>query len=129
MGTLEDPAYADWYIKFKPKGPWYSKKCDAVNKTDCSEAYHCQEQSPAYPHGDGDCGAPNCDCGRNVPCGFYIWNHSSTTVVHGQTFQEWFINSYMLNKVGMSPHVSGFFWDDVWTQNCHINDQVQDTCI
>ena len=20
--TLEDPAYADWYIKFKPVGPW-----------------------------------------------------------------------------------------------------------
>ena len=26
--TLEDPAYADWYIKFKPVGPWYSGKCD-----------------------------------------------------------------------------------------------------
>ena len=44
--TLEDPAYADWYIKFKPKGPWYSKKCDAVNKTDCSEAY--RECLPAH---------------------------------------------------------------------------------
>ena len=44
--TLEDPAYADWYIKFKPTGPWYSKKCDAVNKTDCSEAY--RECLPAH---------------------------------------------------------------------------------
>lgn len=24
--TLEDPAYADWYIKFKPVGPYYSNK-------------------------------------------------------------------------------------------------------
>ena len=31
--TLEDPAYADWYVKFKPKGPWYSQKCDAVNRS------------------------------------------------------------------------------------------------
>jgi hypothetical protein len=34
--------------------------------------------------------------------------------VHGQTFQQWFINDYILNKVGMSPLVSGFFWDDFW---------------
>jgi hypothetical protein len=33
--TLEDPAYSDWYIDFKPVGPWKSSKCDAVNKTDC----------------------------------------------------------------------------------------------
>jgi hypothetical protein len=43
-----------------------------------------------------------------------MWNHSSTAVVHNQTFQEWFIHSYVLNKVGMSPLVSGFFWDDYW---------------
>ena len=46
--------------------------------------------------------------------GFYIWNHSSTAVVNGQSFQDWFINSYILNTVGKSPLVSGFFWDDVW---------------
>lgn len=66
-----------------------------------------------YPHGDGDCAAPGCDCGK-APCGFYLWNHSSTAVVNNQTFQDWFINDYMLNKVGMSPLVSGFFWDDFW---------------
>ena len=27
--------------------------------------------------------------------GFYVWNHSSTTVVNGQTFQDWFIYSYV----------------------------------
>ena len=73
--TLEDPAYADWYIKFKPVGPYYSNKvwlscggtrctcwyrghgltrpptracaqCD--NNYDpplCSDYYHNQEQS------------------------------------------------------------------------------------
>ena len=112
--TLEDSAYDDWYIKFKPKGPWKSSKCDAVNKTDCSDKYHCQEQSPGFPTGDGNCGAPNCYCGSNVPCGFYIWNHSSTTVVHGQTFQEWFRDTYVFDYQGTSPMVSGFYFDDDW---------------
>ena len=115
--TLEDPAYADWYVKFKPKGPWYSQKCDAVNKTDCSELYHNQEQSPGFPHGDGDCGAPNCDCGTGVPCGFYVWNHSSTTVVHGQTFLEWFRDSYVFDYQGSSPLVSGMYFDDWWPES------------
>lgn len=63
-----------------------------------------------------------------MPCGFYIWNHSSTAVVNNQTFQDWFIHSYVLNKVGSSPLVSGFFWDDVWNPTCNIHDQVRNTC-
>jgi hypothetical protein len=27
-----------------------------------------------------------CDCGTK-PCGFYVYNHSSTAVINGQTFQ------------------------------------------
>eukprot|EP00939_MAST-03C_sp_MAST-3C-sp1_P002387 g2387.t1 len=120
--TLEDPAYADWYVKFKPQGPWYSSKCDAVNTTDCSNLYHNQEQSPGYPHGDGDCGAPNCYCGNSVPCGFYIWNHSSTTVVNGQTFLEWFRDSYVFDYQGSSPLVSGFYFDDWWPETGNFPD-------
>lgn len=110
--TLEDPAYAPWYIKFKPVGPWYSNKCD--NNYDppiCSDLYHNQEQSPGYPSGDGNCAAPNCDCGNGVPCGFYIWNHSSTAVVYGQTFLEWFRDTYIFDYQGTSPLVSGFYFD------------------
>lgn len=110
--TLEDPAYSDWYLKFKKQGPWYSSKCDTnYDPPLCSDYYHNQEQSPGYPKGDGDCAAPNCNCG-DVPCGFYIWNHSSTTVVHGQTFQDWFVHTYMLDYQGLSPLVSGMYWDD-----------------
>ena len=36
--------------------------------------------------------------------------HSSTAIVNGQSFQQWFVNSYMFNNVGQSPLVSGFFW-------------------
>jgi hypothetical protein len=48
--------------------------------------------------------------------------------VNGQTFQDWFIKSYVLNAVGLSPLVSGFFWDDVWNPECNIHDQVKNTC-
>ena len=109
---LDDDAYSDWFVKFKPDAPWYSPKCDNnYNPPKCSDYFHMQEQTPNYPHGDGDCAAPACDCGTK-PCGFYLWNHSSTTVVNGQTFQDWFIHDYMFNEVGRSPLVSGFFWDD-----------------
>lgn len=111
---LDDDAYAPWFVDFKADGPWHSPKCDNnFSPPKCSNHYHMQEQTPGFPHGDGDCAPPGCDCGK-APCGFYLWNHSSTVVVHGKTFQEWFINDYMLNEVGRSPLVSGFFWDDKW---------------
>ena len=61
--TLEDPAYADWYFKFKPQclsnsSACFSKKCDKAQPSLCSDLFHEQEQSPGYPHGDGDCLAP-----------------------------------------------------------------------
>ena len=36
------PPDADWYVKFKPAGPWYSDKCDANVKTLCSDFYHSE---------------------------------------------------------------------------------------
>jgi len=115
--TLDDPAYSDWFIKFKPEGPWYSNKCDNnFNPPKCSDLYHNQEQSPGYPSGDGNCAAPNCDCG-NAPCGFYIWNHSSTTLVYGQSFQDWFVNDYIFDYQGLDPRVSGFYFDDFFPES------------
>jgi hypothetical protein len=113
--TLEDPTYSDWFLKFKPEGPYYSKKCDDNwDPPICSDLYHNNEQTPGYPHGDGDCPAPNCDCGKGVPCGFYMWNHSSTTVVNNQTFFEWFRDDYIFDAQGTSPLVSGMYFDDFW---------------
>jgi len=128
---LDDPAYADWFVKFKKEGPWQAPKCDNnYSPPKCSDFFHMQEQSPGYPHGDGDCAAPACDCGTK-PCGFYLWNHSSTTVVKGQSFQDWFIHSYMFNEVGSSDLVSGFFWDDQWPADGHFgdsNDNIVEDC-
>ena len=90
---LEDPAYEAWHLKFKAEGPWTSPKCDEnYDPPLCSDYFHSQEQTPGFPTGDGDCAAPGCDCGA-VPCGMYLWNHSSDAVVNGQTFQDWFIDS------------------------------------
>jgi len=109
---LEDPAYSDWFMKFKPVGPWYSSKCDTnYDPPLCSDLYHNQEQSPGYPHGDGDCAAPNCNCG-SVPCGFYFFAHDSTTIVNGQSFGDWFKDTYIFDSQGRSPLVSGFYFDD-----------------
>ena len=119
---LDDPAYKSWFLDFKASPPWYSPKCDNnYNPPKCSDHYHMQEQTPGYPTGDGNCAAPACDCGDS-PCGFYMWNHSATAVVNGQTFQDWFIHSYMFNAVGSSPLVSGFFWDDVWSATGNFPD-------
>jgi hypothetical protein len=73
---LEDPKYQDWFVSFKPggskpDGTWYSEQCDANLKSVCSDRYHNQEQSPGYPHGDGDCEAPGCDCGK-VPLALFV---------------------------------------------------------
>ena len=41
--TLEDPNCADWYVPFKPEGPWYSSKCDNnFDPPKCSNLYHNQ---------------------------------------------------------------------------------------
>ena len=56
---LDDPAYAAWFLDFKPEGPWRSPKCDNnFSPPKCSDHYHMQEQSPGFPHGDGDCTCP-----------------------------------------------------------------------
>jgi hypothetical protein len=64
---------------------------------------------------------PACNCGTK-PCGFYVFNHSSDVVVHGQTFRDWFVTSYMLNAVGMSPLVSGYYWDDYFSPSGDMGD-------
>lgn len=103
---LEDPEYEPWWLKFKPEGPWNASKCDAVNTSLCSDYYHSQLQTPEYPHPadarSGQCAAPGCDCGATTPCGFYLFNHSSTAVVRGQTFQDWFVHTY--GSAQLPPH-------------------------
>jgi len=116
--TLNDPAYARWFLTFDPKiSSYHVPTCDN-NYTPplCSKYYHDQSQTPEYPNGDGDCAAPACDVG-NVPVGEYIWDPRSWNVsVNGKTFGDWFINDYLFDETGgANPKVSGFFFDDQWT--------------
>lgn len=124
---LDDQAYSPWFIKFKPNGPWTSPKCDSSYSPTplCTEYFHTQMDTPRPDSkGYGLCHPPSgqgCNCGTK-PCGFYVFNHSSDAVVNGQTFPQWFINTYMFNDIGMSPLVSGFFWDDYWSPSGDMGD-------
>jgi hypothetical protein len=114
---LTNPAYAKWFLNFAPNVTPHVPKCDNNYKPPlCSEFYHDQEQTPEYPHGDGDCAAPACDVG-SIPVGEYIWDPRAWNVsINGQTLGQWFINDYLFDPTGgANPLVSGFFFDDLWT--------------
>jgi len=117
---LEDPAYAPWFLTFNPNASSYHvPTCDNNYKPPlCSKYYHDQEQTPGYPKGDGDCSAPACDVGK-VPVGEYIWDPRAWNVaIKGQTLGQWFIDEYLFDPTGgANPKVSGFFFDDQWTEN------------
>jgi len=116
--TLNDPAYAPWYLNFNPNiSSYHVPVCDNNYKPPrCTKYYHDQEQTPGYPHGDGDCTAPGCDVG-NVPVGEYIWDPRAWNVsVKGKTLGQWYINDFLFDPTGGgNPKVSGFFFDDGWT--------------
>ena len=120
---LDDPAYSPWFIKFKPVGPWYSPKCDDFHSPPlCTEYFHTQMDTPRPDgRGYGQCAKPACNCGTK-PCGFYVFNHSSTAVVNGQTFLQWFEDSYIFNAAGLNANVLGYFWDDFWSPSGNMGD-------
>jgi hypothetical protein len=126
---LDDPAYSPWFLMFRGTGPWTSPNCDKnYQPPKCSKYFHTQMDTPlptttwgpeGHPIGGyGKCYPKNnesgCDCGTK-PCGFFVFNHSSTAIINGQSFREWFLDTYMFNEVGASKLVDGFYWDDTWT--------------
>ena len=126
---LDDPKYSAWFLKFSGAGPWNSPNCDKNYEPPlCTDYFHTQMDTPTptttwgprgHPEGGyGKCYPKNnqsgCDCGTK-PCGFYVFNHSSAAVINGQSFRDWFLDTYMFNEVGASKLVDGFYWDDTWT--------------
>ena len=111
------------HFKFKPQGPWTSPKCDNFhNPPLCTEYFHTQMDTPRPDgKGYGQCAKPACNCGTQ-PCGFYVFNHSSTAIINGQTFLQWFLDSYILNAAGLSPLCGGFFFDDFWSASGDMGD-------
>ena len=117
---LDDPAYSPWFIKFKPEGPWTSPKCDNFHTPPlCTEYFHTQMDTPRPDgKGYGQCAQPACNCGTK-PCGFYVFNVSSTAIVNNQTFLQWYLDSYIFNSDGNSD---GFFFDDFWSASGNMGD-------
>jgi hypothetical protein len=107
---IMDPAYSGWFLSFSGNGSYHVPQCDTnFNPPRCSNFYHDQEQTPAYPSGDGTCYEP-CDCGEGVPCGEYLWNHANGTML-----RQWLINEHILGPTGLgNPNIDGFYIDDAW---------------
>lgn len=96
-----------------PTSPSHSPRCDATFEPPrCSQLFHDQVQTPQYPSGskyDGVCEKP-CVCGgANVPCGEFLFNHSSAAV-------RGVVLDYVMGATGMgSGAVDGVFLDDAWS--------------
>ena len=126
---LDDPLYEPWFLKFdNATKPWTSPACDDnYDPPKCTQYFHTQMDTPlpsatygpeGRPIGGyGKCypkdGKSGCNCGSK-PCGFYVFNHSSTAIIKGQSFLDWFLDGYMLNEIGSSELIDGFYWDDTW---------------
>ena len=115
-------------MMFSGSGNYTSPDCDKnYDPPLCTKYFHTQMDTPTpfvtwgsegHPVGGyGRCTVKDkksgCDCGSR-PCGFYVFNHSSDAVINGQTFQDWWLNTYIFNEVGSSKLVDGFYWDDTW---------------
>jgi len=115
---LDDPNYAGFFLKFKPKGPYAVPPCttDLLNQTKCSAFYHDQEQTPevptpSNPNPDGACNK-TCDCGMQ-PCGEYLFDHRNGTML-----TDWLVNKYILSSTSVGNGViDGLFIDDFWCSN------------
>jgi hypothetical protein len=114
-----DPAYAGFFLRFKPggafpNGSYHVPNCDDLYDPPlCSAFYHDQEQTPEHPtpsdpNPDGDCDAL-CDCGA-VPCGEYLFNHAN-----GSQLAQWLVSEYVMGPTGLgNAAIDGLFIDDFW---------------
>ena len=113
---LSDPRYQGWFHKFKDyQGPAsnHSYHVPACTYAKCSGLYHDQQETPEYPGTFYSC-TSECDCGPELPCGEYVFNHAN------DTFGEWFVHSYMISNETLlrRPLSIGLGWmDDSMTLN------------
>ena len=121
---ITNPDYALWFLRFNcsvedPLKNCHVPVCDTnYDPPLCSPFYHDQEQTPGYPHGDGDCAAPGCDVG-SIPVGEYLLDFRNANVsINGQTLIEWYVNDYFFGPTGGgNVNISGFELDDFWDSN------------
>ena len=115
---MDDPRFADWFLPFDARNatPYHVPPCDdSYSPPKCSPLYHDQEQTPGFPHGDGDCPGP-CDCGVH-PCGEYLFNYANATV--DGPLADFIVNEVVLGPTGLgNANLSGFYLDDEWCVLC-----------
>ena len=106
---LNDPAYQGWFLRFDPqKRNLSSPPC---TEGVCSSAYHSQDQTPQHLTGRKECHT-KCDCGPNVPCGEYLWDHRNASL------RKWLVQEHVMGAHGMgNENVSGFYFDDWWAES------------
>ena len=113
---LEDPAFAGWFLKYKDgiNGTGYTSPACTAGK--CSALFHDKDQTPQHdPHADGSCTDP-CDCGENLPCGEYIWDHRNSSL------REFLIKEYAVGGTALgNPDIDGLFLDDDWQDTAQPN--------
>lgn len=146
---LLDPAYSGFFLPFasshrgaqrarqsgQPQ-PYHVPPCAAENSTRCSRYYHDQEQTPQvptpeHPNPDGVC-VDSCDCGPDLPCGEYLFDHRNGTML-----RNWLVREYLLGPTAVGhPAIDGLFLDDFWCSDllckdhptisgCPCNDPIQ----
>lgn len=112
---LIDPAYSGWFVRFSGDDNYHVPDCAVENTSKCSPFYHDQEQTPEVPtpqdpNPDGKCTVEGCDCGPDLPCGEYIFDHRN-----GSMLRSWIVEELFLSPNGIgSSFVDGFFMDDYW---------------
>ena len=111
---LLDPLYNEsWFLPFKPNISYHVSSCtnfsnNSYSDKKCSTLYHDQwHRTPEYP---SQC-INECDCGTNLPCGEYLWDHRNISL------QQWLTNIFIMsNTTGLgNPNIDGFYIDDHWT--------------
>ena len=122
---LVDPAYNGFFLDFNkdPQTPLHVPRCAAESPTKCSDLYHDQEQTPQVPtpqhlHPDGAC-SKTCDCGQDLPCGEYYFDHRNGTMLREWLTEEVIMGALIDDHEGLI--VDGLFLDDYWCsdQLCH----------
>ena len=117
---LLDPDYKSWFLPFKPNISYNVPSCtnysnSSYHDNKCSDFYHDEwHRTPEHP---SQC-INECDCGKGLPCGEYVWDHRN------KTLQQWLTDVFIMgpsenngqNSTGLNnPNIDGFYIDDHWT--------------
>lgn len=105
---LEDPAYSGWFLHYRTSGGANFSSPECTGRK-CSRLFHDQDQTPSTDiAADGRC-FEECDCGRSLPCGEYLWDHRNSSL------RQWLLEEYVFGPSALGHGgIDGLFLDDEW---------------